>query len=134
MYIGVQILAGIIAAFTYSALMNGETFGLKPAAYNWSQVIAAELAFTFVLAFVVLSVATVKSALSEYFGFAIGMCVTVGGCAIGKVSGGSLNPAVTSGIFFSHIVKGGSVATFLGYVIVECIAGAAAAGVFQLTQ
>merc|ERR1740117_2345702 len=51
MYIGVQILAGICAAFTYSSLMNGETFALKPAAYKWSQVIVAELVFTFVLAF-----------------------------------------------------------------------------------
>merc|ERR1719224_249003 len=47
-YIATQILAGICAAFSYSALMNGETFALKPAAYKWSQVIAAELVFTFV--------------------------------------------------------------------------------------
>merc|ERR1719313_2728684 len=114
--------------------MNGQTFALKPPAYSWSQAIVAELTFTFVLAFVVLSVATVKSALSQYFGFAIGMCVTVGGCAIGKVSGGSLNPAVTSGIFFSHLAKGGSAGTFIAYVIVEIIAGAVAASVFSLTQ
>jgi len=134
MYIGVQILAGILAAFTYSAMMNGETFALKPAAYNWSQVIAAELAFTFVLAFVVLSVATVKSALSEYFGFAIGMCVTVGGCAIGKVSGGSLNPAVSIGISSSHIIGGGNFWPCLIYTLVELVAGGLAAGVFMVTQ
>merc|ERR1711865_379738 len=134
MYIGVQIVGGICAAFTYSALMNGETFALKPAAYKWSQVIVAELVFTFVLAFVVLSVATVKSALSEYFGFAIGMCVTVGGCAIGKVSGGSLNPAVSIGISTSHIMGGGGFWPCLVYPLVELAAGAAAAGVFKLTQ
>merc|ERR1719174_3140132 len=106
MYMGVQIAGGICAAFTYSFLMNGETFALKPPAYKWSQVIIAEFVFTFVLAFVVLSVATVKNPLSEYFGFAIGMCVTVGGCAIGKVSGGSLNPAVSIGISTSHIIGG----------------------------
>jgi len=134
MYIAVQIVGGICAAFTYSALMNGETFALKPAAYQWSQVIAAELIFTFVLAFVVLSVATVKSALSEYFGFAIGMCVTVGGCAIGKVSGGSLNPAVSIGISTSHIIGGGGFWPCLVYTLVELIAGGMAAGVFMLTQ
>jgi len=134
MYIGVQIVGGICAAFTYSALMNGETFALKPAAYKWSQVIVAELVFTFVLAFVVLSVATVKSALSEYFGFAIGMCVTVGGCAIGKVSGGSLNPAVSIGISTSHIIGGGGFWPCLVYTLVELIAGGMAAGVFMLTQ
>merc|ERR1719252_289959 len=134
MYMGAQVIGGICAAFTYSALMNGDTFALKPPAYKWSQALLAEFVFTFVLSFVVLSVATVKNALSEYFGFAIGMCVTVGGCAIGKVSGGSLNPAVTSAIFFSHLAKGGSFATFIAYVLVEIVAGAAAASVFSLTQ
>lgn len=106
LYMVVQIIGGICAAFTYSALMNGETFALKPAAYKWHQVAIAEFVFTFVLAFVVLSVATTKAVLSEFFGFAIGMCVTVGGCAIGKVSGGSLNPAVSFGISTSHILGG----------------------------
>merc|ERR1719379_2333298 len=115
-------------------MMGGETFALKPAAYTWSQSIVAELVFTFVLAFVVLSVATVKSALSQYFAFAIGMCVTVGGCAIGKVSGGSLNPAVSIGISTSHIIGGGGFWPCLIYSLVECAAGAAAAGVFKATQ
>jgi len=134
MYMGVQIVGGICAAFTYSFLMNGETFALKPAAYAWHQVVAAEFVFTFVLAFVVLSVATVNSALSQYFGFAIGMCVTVGGCAIGKVSGGSLNPAVSIGISSSHILNGGGFWPCLIYTLVEVAAGAAAAGVFMVTQ
>jgi len=133
-YIGVQIVGGICAAFTYSAIMNGETFQLKPDAYKWHQVAIAEFVFTFVLAFVVLSVATVKNALSEYFGFAIGMCVTVGGCAIGKVSGGSLNPAVSIGISSSHIISGGGFWPCLVYSLIEIAAGCAAAGVFMLTQ
>merc|ERR1719352_298471 len=133
-YMAVQIAGGICAAFTYAFLMNGETFALKPPAYKWSQVIVAEFVFTFVLAFVVLSVATVKNPLSEYFGFAIGMCVTVGGCAIGKVSGGSLNPAVSIGISTSHIIGGGGFWPCLIYSAVELAAGGAAAGVFMLTQ
>lgn len=134
MYMVVQIAGGIGAAFTYSYLMNGATFALKPAAYGWSLVVLAELVFTFVLAFVVLSVATVKNELSEYFGFAIGMCVTVGGFAIGKVSGGSLNPAVSFGISTSHIISGGGFWPCLIYSAVELLAGAAAAGVFHLTH
>jgi len=134
MYIGVQIVGGICAAFTYAALMNGQTFALKPEAYKWSQALIAEFVFTFVLAFVVLSVATVNTALSEYFGFAIGMCVTVGGCAIGKVSGGSLNPAVSFGISISHLLNGGLGWPCLVYTVAEVAAGAAAAGAFMLTQ
>merc|ERR1719247_73933 len=134
MYIPVQIVGGIFAAFTYSSMMNGETFPLKPEGYKWSQALLAEFVFTFVLAFVVLSVATVKGPLSEYFGFAIGMCVTVGGCAIGKVSGGSLNPAVSMGISSSHIIGGGNFWPCLIYTLVELAAGATAAGVFMVTQ
>jgi len=134
MYVAVQIIGGICAAFTYAAIMNGESFALKPAAYKWGSVCMAEFFFTFVLALVVLSVATVNNALSEYFGFAIGMCVTVGGCAIGKVSGGSLNPAVSFGISTSHIIGGGNFWPCLVYTIVELAAGGAAAGIFMLTQ
>jgi len=62
------------------------------------------------------------------------MCVTVGGCAIGKVSGGSLNPAVSFGISTSHIMNGGVFWPCLLYTLVEVAAGVAAAGVFQVTQ
>jgi len=133
-YMAVQILGGICASFTYAFMMNGETFALKPSGYSWTQVVIAEFVFTFVLAFVVLSVATVKDSLSHYFGFAIGMCVTVGGCAIGKVSGGSLNPAVSIGISTSHILGGGGFWPCLVYTVVELAAGAAAAAAFKATQ
>jgi len=144
-YIAVQIVAGIAAAFTYAALMNGKTFGLRPDGSTWPQICIAEFVYTFLLAFVVLSVATIKKVphgsdgsippvLSQYFGFAIGMCVTVGGCAIGKISGGSLNPAVSVGIAGSHILNGGMGVPCLPYVLVEIAAGAFAAGVFKVTQ
>merc|ERR1712025_51908 len=83
-YISVQVAGGVTAALTYMMMTEGKSFDLKPASSTWVQVAIAEFFFTFVLAFVVLSVATVKNALAEYFGFVIGMCVTVGGNAIGK--------------------------------------------------
>jgi len=132
-YVLVQIFAGILAAFSYSVLNNGDKFGLKPKDSHWSQIIPAELIFTFVLAFVVLSVATVKNPLSEYFGFAIGMCVTVGGYAIGKVSGGSLNPAVSIGIACFSSLEG-RIMNGLVYSITEIAAGALAAAAFKVTQ
>merc|ERR1719329_738379 len=98
-YIFTQILGGITAAFTYSAMQNGKTFPLGPGkGYDWMHAGVAEIFFTFLLCFVVLSVATIQQPLSEYFGLAIGSCVTAGGYAIGAVSGGSLNPAVSFGI------------------------------------
>jgi aquaporin Z len=133
-YMLVQIIAGISAAFTYASVMNGETFQLNSGAYRWDQVLCAEFVFTFILCFVVLSVATVKEPLSEYFGFAIGMCVTVGGFAIGKVSGGSLNPAVSFGISSSHILGGGGFWPCLVYTAIEILAGVVASFAFGITQ
>lgn len=134
-YMGVQIVAGVCAAFTYAAIMNGETFKLNPGTYKWNQVVVAEFVFTFLLCFVVLCVATCeKPHLSQYFGFAIGMCVTAGGFAIGKISGGSLNPAVSIGISSSHLIGGGGGWPCIVYTIVEIVAGVFAAIIFQLTQ
>jgi len=123
LYMVSQVSGGICAAYTYALLKSGKTFALKPAASTLGDAFAAEFVFTFVLAFVVLCVATSMVVLSEYFGFAIGMCVTVGGCAIGKISGGSLNPAVSIGISISH---GGDGWPCLVYSAAEIVAGAVA--------
>merc|ERR1719181_584787 len=122
---------------TYMVMENGKTFGLGPqGSYKIAQACCAELVFTFVLCFVVLCVATTKAGLSEFFGLAIGMCVTVGGYAIGGVSGGSLNPAVSVAISTSHLKNNGG-GVFMNcaiYSAVEIVAGALAAGIFMLTQ
>jgi len=137
-YIVVQIIAGIAAACTYSAMEGGKSFPLAPGkGYGWAEAAVAEIMFTFLLAFVVLSVATVESPLSEYFGLAIGSCVTAGGYAIGAVSGGSLNPAVSFGISASHAVFGGGAGVFMNcliYSVFEIIGGCIAAGVFMATH
>merc|ERR1719401_354642 len=94
-----------------------------------------EFVFTFLLAYVVLSVATVKTAytpLSEYFGLAIGSCVTAGGLAIGSLSGGSLNPAVSIGLALTH--GGSSVSNFFAYAAVEVAAGIFASAIFSQTH
>jgi aquaporin Z len=137
-YIVVQIIAGIAAACTYSVMEGGKSFPLAPGkGYGWAEAGVAEIMFTFLLAFVVLSVATVESPLSEYFGLAIGSCVTAGGYAIGAVSGGSLNPAVSFGISASHAIFGGGAGVFhncLVYTVFEIIGGCIAAGVFMATH
>merc|ERR1719174_2390215 len=86
-YMVAQILGGITAAFTYALMEHGRTFPLGPGkGHNWIGVSVAEIVYTFVLCFVVLNVATVKSPLSQYFGLAIASCVTAGGYAIGAIS------------------------------------------------
>merc|ERR1719359_1397329 len=114
-YIGVQLLGGVAAAYTYAAMHR---------------------VVTFVLCFVVLSVAVVKEekVLSQYFGLAIASCVTAGGNAIGGISGGSLNPAVSTGISAARIIGGGHFYNCLIYSCFELAGAALAAGVFTATH
>jgi len=131
MYILVQIIGGICAAYTYVLMENGKSFPLGPGkGFSWTQAGIAEIVFTFLLCYVVLSVATTKSPLSEYFGLAIGSCVTAGGYAIGAISGGSLNPAVSFGI----AVSGGTPLNAVYYSVFEIIGGVLAAGIFMSTH
>jgi len=136
-YIGVQLLGGVAAAYTYAAMHRGATFALEPVApYGWTAALMGELVFTFVLCFVVLSVAVVKEekVLSQYFGLAIASCVTAGGNAIGGISGGSLNPAVSTGISAARIIGGGHFYNCLIYSCFELAGAALAAGVFTATH
>merc|ERR1719161_1560106 len=92
------------------------------------------MVFTFFLAFTVLCVATTKDAAnySNVFGLCIGSCVTVGGYAIGAISGGSLNPAVSLGIALTGLFNGGGIFHCIFYIIFECLGGAIAAGLFKI--
>lgn len=136
-YMGSQILGGVVAAFAYAFVYHGHSFPLGPgASYGWHQVAIAEIVFTFVLCLVVLCVADANKPThaKTMFGLAIGSCVTVGGFAIGGISGGSLNPAVSFGIASSQILNGGMFYKALIYSAFEFVGAAAAAGVVMVTH
>jgi len=134
-YIGIQILGGVCAAYTYASIHHGATFPLAPGkGFGFGHAAMAEIVFTFVLCFVVLCVATVKEPSKDMFGLAIASCVTAGGYAIGSVSGGSLNPAVSFGISSSNIINQGHFYNCLIYSAYECIGAALAAGIFHVTH
>jgi len=134
-YMLAQTAGAIVAACTYSLIYSGNTFALGPQpGYKWGQVAVAEIIFTFVLCYVVLTTAvSSKTKSTSMFGLAIGSCVTVGGFAIGSISGGSLNPAVSIGIASQHIMKGGLYNALI-YSGFEFIGAAAAAGVCMITH
>jgi aquaporin Z len=136
-YMGVQIVGGIAAAFVYSFIRN-DSFPLGPGAgYKWWQAAVAEIMFTFVLCLVVLRAAVKGNTKTEkFFGLAIGSCVTVGGYAIGAISGGSLNPAVSFGIASSATMHHGfgSLVSAVVYTVCEFIGAGLAAGVVIATD
>jgi aquaporin Z len=135
-YMVSQVAGGLCAAFTYISLV-GEKVALLPASNKGlTTAFIAETIYTFVLCFVVLNVACTSDKKPmggggkavQIYGLAIGFCVVVGGVAIGPLSGGSLNPAVsvaldaTSGKFELHS---------LAYTAFEFIGAGLAAGVFM---
>jgi len=100
-YVPAQILGAALGTFFAWGVMGGNKFVGYPY-YPWlppekgaGPGILGELLGTFLLAYVVLNVATVKNlAGNSFFGLAIGMVVTSMACAIGPITGGAFNPAV----------------------------------------
>lgn len=137
-YMGAQIVGGIAAAFTYSAVYSMEAFPLGPGAgFKAAQALVGEAVFTFVLCLVVLCVAVEgKTKSAAFFALAIGSCVTVGGNAIGAISGGSLNPAVSFGIASAATLGHGSQSLVYAacYSAAEFVGAGAAAGLVMVTH
>jgi len=135
-YVASQILGSMGGALIYSSIYNGASFRLGPGAgHGYLDVIVAEVLFTFVLCTVVLTVAVSKTTADPtMFGLAIASCVTLGVNAIGAISGGSLNPAVSLGIATAHHFRDGSFVAAVIYCIAELAAGCAAAAAYSVTH
>ncbi len=99
-YMAVQIMGGVIAAWTVMEFRHAPGAQVPPFNFRVHDLLLAEFLFTFALAFVVLSVATLKqTANNSYFGLAIGGTVMAGAFAVGgTVCSGAFNPAVEVGL------------------------------------
>merc|ERR1719506_1603274 len=98
-YMATQIIAGLCAGAS-SYMVHGEAMQLEPGAgYSYGGAAVAEIAYTFMLCFVVLRVAVAKGVTpNEYFGLAIGFVIVAGGYGAGFISKGAFNPAVALGV------------------------------------
>mmetsp|Transcript_86592 Transcript_86592/g.149851 ORF Transcript_86592/g.149851 Transcript_86592/m.149851 type:complete len:537 (+) Transcript_86592:95-1705(+) len=120
LYIIMQVMAATISGFVLSFIhdegpYDNEVYGVHPkTGTDWVQVIISELVFTFLLCWVVLSVGTTSQAYpgnapppkrNFYAALAIGLCVTIGGFAVGGVSGAVLNPAVALGLQVENVAE-----------------------------
>lgn len=118
------LLGGVLDGGVYSNVALGSKSTM-------TQALLAEVIFTFLLCFVVLSVAThSKVGGNYYYGTSIGLVVMVGAITVGPISGGAFNPAVALGL---SVAKGfDSMGYVLSVAIANLLGGAAAAGIFFL--
>jgi aquaporin Z len=121
-----QLLGAAVAAGLSVFVINPPQ--RHPLALTGRQLVAALVAesiFTFVLAYVVLNVATSKDHPdNSFYGLAIGFTVLSGAVAVGGISGGAFNPAVAFGASLMGLFAWANIWIYL----VGCLAGGAAAG------
>ena len=85
--------------------------------------------FTFALCYVVLNVATSRDhANNSFYGLAIGFTVMVGAVAVGGISGGAFNPAVTVG---ADVMGLFAWSTLWLYLVAQVVAGIVAGFAFR---
>lgn len=130
-----QVVGASLAAVAF-LLIVGSPFLLSPnpQATNM-QVFVSETIFTFLLAFVVLSVSAKSVKNNQFFGLAIGLAVMAGAFAVGGVSGAMFNPAVTISTAVTDIANIQTNLSFLGLFLgAQLFAGLIAGLVFKLQE
>jgi len=136
-YVAAQLVGGLFGGCTYLSML-GATFTLGPGiGYGLAAVCIVEVLFTAALVFVVLSVATTAQDEGNwYYGLAIGFTVMSAAFAIGPISGCSLNPAVTFGVFFSNFLHTGylRVSLLLLYTLAPIFGSLIAVCFFQVIR
>jgi aquaporin Z len=120
-----QFAAGVIAAVVARAVVNPpRVTALHLSGHALAATAVVELLFTFALCYVVLNVATSKDQLgNSFFGLAIGFTVVAGAFAVGGISGGAFNPAVSLGASVAGVFAW---STLWVYIVVQAVAGIAA--------
>jgi aquaporin Z len=126
----VQFAAGAVAGVLARAVVNPSAVAtLHPTGHALTATAVVEFLFTFALCYVVLNVATSKDQPgNSFFGLAIGFTVLAGAFAVGGISGGAFNPAVTLGAAVGGLFAW---STLWVYIVVQAIAGTAAGLIFR---
>jgi aquaporin Z len=123
-------VAALVAGVVARAVVNPATVtALRPSGHALAATAVVEFLFTFALCYVVLNVATSKDQEgNSFFGLAIGFTVLAGAFAVGGISGGAFNPAVTLGAAVGGLFAW---STLWVYIVVQAAAGIAAGLTFR---
>jgi aquaporin Z len=128
-------VAGAAAGAYVSFMVLDRTFAPEPGPLaTTGTAIMLEFLYTFLLALVVLNVATSPATEgNSYYGVAIGTTIVIAAFAGGAVSGGAFNPAVAIGAIVVNVASGdGTFGDLWIYLVGPFLGGAAAAIVYKL--
>ena len=128
----VQLGAGLLAALVVREILDPVQLTrhatMTLSGHAVVAAFVAEMLFTFALCYVVLNVATSKNHPdNSFYGLAIGFTVVAGAFAVGAISGGAFNPAVTLGAAAMGMFAW---PTLWVYMVAQILAGLAAGVTF----
>ncbi|MFI7194326.1 MULTISPECIES: MIP/aquaporin family protein [Nocardia] len=122
------LLAALVARYVVDPARTATMSTLTLTGHTLGAAFAVELLFTFALCYVMLNVATSKSHPdNSFYGLAIGFTVVAGAFAVGAISGGAFNPAVTLGAAVMGVFAW---PTLWVYFVAQLLAAAGAGAVF----
>jgi aquaporin Z len=131
-YFGAQIVGGLLGAVIARIIVNPAS-AVKALSFSGRGIAAAlvaEFVFTFLLAYVVLNVATSQDHPdNSFYGLAIGFILFAGVAAVGGLSGAAFNPAVAIAASAIGLFSWSAIWVFL---VANFAGGAVAALVFRL--
>lgn len=141
LYVIVQMCGGLAGGFS-ARHVYGKAVAVGPRQdTDWWEAMIAEVLYTALLCFVVLSVTSkrnhAKHNPNQFYGLAIGSVVTAAGGAIGPISGAMLNPAVTVGLALADPIADHGMASLQWsgcYALFQAGGGALGALLFYLTR
>ncbi|MDT7759071.1 MAG: aquaporin [Mycobacterium sp.] len=130
----VQLGAGVLAAMAVRDILDPVELDrhatMTLSGHGLLAAFTSELLFTFALCYVMLNVATSKSHPdNSFYGLAIGFTVVAGAFAVGAISGGAFNPAVTLG---AAVMDMFAWPTLWVYMVAQLLAGLAAGITFRV--
>jgi aquaporin Z len=130
-YFAAQIAGGLLGAVAARMIVNPAS--IEAVSFSGREIavaLVAEFLFTFLLAYVVLNVATSQDhADNSFYGLAIGFTVFAGAAAVGGLSGAAFNPAVAIAVSAIGLFSWSAIWIFL---VANFAGGAIAALVFRL--
>jgi aquaporin Z len=125
---GAGLLAAVVVRTVVDPTRTATAAGMTLTGRTLVAAFVVELLFTFALCYVVLNVATSKHHPdNSFYGLAIGFTVVAGAFAVGAISGGAFNPAVSLG---AAVMGMFAWPTLWIYLVAQALAGVAAGATF----